>query len=344
MSRPLSPTKKVISLKQAAKLARHYQQAGKVVGCVSGSFDLMTAMHFKSLEERSKKCDVYFILLNSDSSIRAYKGMAKPILHESERSYILGQSPFVDHIVIFPELTPVALLEKLRPDIYFNVDGWGAECVEKAVVEKYGGKVMLFDFPEPEKWSKTTTELLARIASSEAIKVGKAIFLDRDGVINENKQGYLYRYDDITFMPHLLPTLKAFMKAEYKLIIVTNQSGIARGYYTEKQMHRLHGKMRAYFKEHQVEIDDIYFCPHGPADGCECRKPGIGMLLAAAREHNLNLSKSWLIGDSHTDIEAGRQANVNTVYIGNAATYPAQAVKPKHFVTNLKEAQKRILT
>lgn len=344
MARPVSPSKKIVTLAQAARFARQYQVAGKVVGCISGSFDVMTAIHFKALEERSKKCDVFFVLLNSDSSVRSYKGKAKPILNESERSYLLAQSPFVAHVVIFNELTPVQALEQLRPSVYLNVGEWGRECVEKPAIEKYGGKVVLFDFHEPDTWCKSTSELIKRIQTSEAMQVGKAIFLDRDGVLNENKQGYLYRYEDITWKPHVVSSLKAFAKAGYKLVIVTNQSGIARGYYTENKMRTLHRKMRAYLKEQGVIIDEIYYCPHGLDAGCSCRKPGIGMLLQAATEQNLNLSKSWFIGDSSTDIIAGRHANVHTVYIGDEAAYPSDTLRPNHFVTNLKEAQKRILT
>ncbi len=344
MIRPDSPSKKIVTLAAAARLARQYQAEGKVVGCISGSFDVMTAIHFKALEERSKKCDVFFVLLNSDNSVRSYKGKAKPILNESERSYMLVQSPFVAHVVIFNELTPVVVLEQLRPDVYLNVGEWGQECVEKPVVEKHGGKVVMFDFDEPETWCKSTTQLIKRIQTSEAMQVGKAIFLDRDGVLNENKNGYLYRFEDIEWKPYVVSSLKAFAKAGYKLIIITNQSGIARGYYTEKQMHTLHRKMKTYLKEQGVVIDAVYHCPHGPTDGCSCRKPGIGMLLQAATEQNLNLSKSWFIGDSDTDIIAGRHANVHTVYIGNETEYPEHTLRPNHFVTNLKEAQKRILT
>lgn len=341
--RALSPQQKVISAASAARLIRAYHAKGQIVGCMSGSFDIMTAIHFKALEERAKKCDVLFVLLNSDASVRGYKGIAKPILDQSERAYTLAQSPFVHHIIIFDELTPNTLLARLAPDVFLNVSEWGDDCVERKIVESYGGKIKVFNFKEPVSWSKSTSELLSRIAASDAKKVRRAVFLDRDGVINENKDGYLHRYEDITYKPHLIPALKAYIKAGYVLIIITNQSGIARGYYTEKQMHTLHKKMTAYFKSQGVVIEAIYHCPHGPDDGCVCRKPGIGMLVRAALEQNLNLSKSWFIGDSASDVEAGRFANVKTIFIGSESTYSKKAYRPNYFVSNMKEAQSCIL-
>ncbi len=341
--RALPPQKKVITLRTAARLARGYKNHGLTVGAMSGSFDIMTAIHFKALEERSKKCDVLFVFLNSDASVRRYKGVAKPILHETERAYTLAQSPYVTHIVLFDELTPNAVLAALQPDVFLNVSEWGDDCVERKTVEAYGGKIKVFNFEEPALWSKSTTELLRRIADSDSLQVGRAVFLDRDGVINENKNGYLYKWEDITIKAHVVSSLRQFMKAGYKLIIVTNQSGIARGYYTESQLHTLHKKMNAYFKENGVVIDAMYHCPHGPNDGCMCRKPGIGMLTKAASEQNLNLSKSWFIGDSETDIEAGRFANVRTIYIGDEKTYPKGAYRPNYFVNDMKGAASCIL-
>lgn len=338
-----SPQKKVISLRTASALVRTYRDQGLTVGAMSGSFDIMTAIHFKALEERSKKCDVLFVLLNSDVSVRGYKGSAKPILDETERAYTLAQSPYVTHIVVFDELTPNAVLNALRPDVFLNVSEWGDDCVERKTVESYGGTIQVFNFTEPQSWSKSTSELLRRIAQSDAKQIGRAVFLDRDGVINENKDGYLYRWEDITIKPQVVTTLRQFVKAGYKLIIVTNQSGIARGHYTERQMHTLHKKMRAYFKEKGVTIDAVYHCPHGPNDGCRCRKPGIGMLTKAAAEQNLNLSKSWFIGDSETDIEAGRFANVKTIYIGDEKTYPIGAYRPNYFAADMKVAASCIL-
>ncbi len=339
----VSPTKKVISLSQAEKLVTTYQAEGQKVGVMSGSFDIMAGIHFKSLEHVRSKCDVLVVLLNSDLSIRLYKGKAKPILTGLERSYILGQSPFVTHIVLMDDVTPVAILGNLKPDIFFNVSEWGADCIERKTVESYGGKIMNSDVRVDSTWNTSTSELIARIATAEEMKVGKAIFLDRDGVINDNKAGYLFKWEDMVFMPHLIPAFKAFIKAGYKLIIITNQSGIARGYYTENQMNSLHTKMKAYFKKEGVIISAIYHCPHGPDDGCDCRKPGIGMLLSAATEQNLNLSKSWFIGDSETDIEAGRFANVKTVYIGDEKTYPRGAYRPNFFASTMKAAASCIL-
>ncbi len=337
------PSKKNISVNTVVKLMRGYKKSGKVVGCLSGSFDLMAAVNFKALEERAKKCDVLIVLLNSDTSIKTYKGKNRPILNQNERSFIVAQSPFVNHIIIFSEVTPILVLEKIKPDIFFNVNEWGIDCIEKSTVEKNGGKVLTFDFPIPKDWCQSTTDLVNRIIKSNSINTNKVIFLDRDGVINENKSGYLYKWKDISFTKYLFETLRSFIKAGYKLIILTNQSGISRGYYSNKDVEVLHKKMINEFKKNDILIEDIYYCPHDPKSNCSCRKPGIDMLLKAAEEHNINLSKSWFIGDSHTDIEAGRNCNVKTVFLGKEKNYPKEAIRPNFFANNIKTAKSYIL-
>ena len=144
----------------------------------------------------------------------------------------------------------------------------------------------------------------------------RAAFIDRDGVINV-EHNYVHRIEDFELIEGVPEGLAQLAAAGYKLVVVTNQAGIARGFYTVADMDRLHEHLRTELAARGVQIDAIYHCPHHPqgkipeyAIACDCRKPAPGMLLQAARELNLDLSASVLVGDKISDIEAGRAAGV----------------------------------
>lgn len=146
--------------------------------------------------------------------------------------------------------------------------------------------------------------------------MNKAVFLDRDGVINIDF-GYTSKADEFNFYEGVFAACRRFQTLGYKLIVVTNQSGIARGYYTEVDFEHLCDWMVGRFLEEGVDITGVYHCPHHATEGrgeyridCDCRKPKPGMLLAAAKEHDIDLSQSIMIGDKITDMEAGRAAGV----------------------------------
>tara|TARA_R110002095_G_scaffold210950_1_gene198617 strand:- start:3949 stop:4533 length:585 start_codon:yes stop_codon:yes gene_type:complete len=146
----------------------------------------------------------------------------------------------------------------------------------------------------------------------------KSLFLDRDGVINKEKH-YLYQIEDFEFVEGIFELCQAAIQSGYCLIIVTNQAGIARGYYTEQQFHDLMTWVVNEFAKRDIAITDVFYCPHHPTQGtdhyrinCACRKPKPQMLLDAAKKHNLNLSESILIGDKLSDIKAGQAARLKT--------------------------------
>lgn len=144
----------------------------------------------------------------------------------------------------------------------------------------------------------------------------KAAFIDRDGVINEER-GYVHRIDDFVLLPNVVEGLKLLIQAGYLLIMVTNQAGIARGYYDQAAMDLLHNHLHKQLARYDVKFEAIYFCPHHPqghvkslAIKCDCRKPSPGMLFQAAKDFNLDLAASVLIGDKVSDILAGKRAGV----------------------------------
>ena len=143
----------------------------------------------------------------------------------------------------------------------------------------------------------------------------RALFLDRDGVINKDV-GYAYLPEQIEFMPQIFDLCRAAHANGELIIIITNQSGIGRGMYNEAQFHALMTWMKARFEAEGCPITSYYYCPHLPDAGCECRKPKAGMILQAAKDWNIDLAYSRLIGDKESDLEAGRAAGVLNVILG----------------------------
>lgn len=157
--------------------------------------------------------------------------------------------------------------------------------------------------------------------SEEAGKPRRALFLDRDGVINE-EVNYLWRPEEVRFVAGIFSLCRTAQALGYKLIVVTNQSGIGRGLYTEDDFHALMRWMLAEFASEGVQIDGVYFCPFHPTQGVgpyrrehEDRKPMPGMLLRAAREHGLDLGASFLIGDRCGDIAAAHAAGLRRAFL-----------------------------
>ena len=154
-----------------------------------------------------------------------------------------------------------------------------------------------------------------------------AAFIDRDGVLNVD-HGYVFRVQDFQWLPGAIDALGQLQRAGYALVVITNQSGVARGLYTLDDVERLHVHLRAELQAHGVQLTGIYACPHHP-DGvvheyrlnCACRKPLPGMIEQAARDHGLDLAASCLFGDKASDIEAGRRAGVGRCWlIGTGGT------------------------
>jgi histidinol-phosphate phosphatase family protein len=146
------------------------------------------------------------------------------------------------------------------------------------------------------------------------------VFFDRDGVVNRSPgEGYVERWEDFELMPGFAEVLSAVSRRGYAAVIVTNQSGVARGVMTRTTVEQIHGRLEALLEERYGErVLDILYCPHDDGE-CTCRKPQPGMILQAAAEHGLDLGASWMVGDSERDIVAGRRAGCRTVLVGGSA-------------------------
>lgn len=148
-----------------------------------------------------------------------------------------------------------------------------------------------------------------------------ALFLDRDGVIHR-EVGYLIRPEQVEFLPGIFDLCRSAQALHFKLVIVTNQSGIARGLYSEEDFRKLMGWMIGEFRKAKIDIDGYYFCPHHPSQGvgiyrkeCSDRKPQPGLIFQAAGEHGIDLQRSLLIGDRCSDIQAGAAAGIENLFL-----------------------------
>lgn len=142
-----------------------------------------------------------------------------------------------------------------------------------------------------------------------------AVFLDRDGVLIENRSDYVREWSQVTLLPQAVEALSGLHRAGLKVIVVTNQSAVGRGLMTIETAHEINNRLTATIKECGGWIDAIYMCPHQPQDECTCRKPKPGMLLQAARELTLDLRSSWMIGDAWSDLLAGQSAGLRGTII-----------------------------
>jgi D-glycero-D-manno-heptose 1,7-bisphosphate phosphatase len=181
----------------------------------------------------------------------------------------------------------------------------------------------------------------------------KAVFLDRDGVITQDPPHYAYRTDQLRLIPYSAEGIKLLNKNNFKVIVVSNQSGIARGYYSEKDTNLYNKSLKKELKKKDANIDAFYYCPHHPEAKikkyrikCNCRKPRPGMIKKASNDFNIDLSKSFLIGDRLSDILAGKKAGCKTIHVLTGVGQD-QSLKYKidadYTTENLNEAVEKVI-
>ena len=171
----------------------------------------------------------------------------------------------------------------------------------------------------------------------------KTIFLDRDGVINK-EINYLHKIDDFEFIDGVFETCQYLISLDYQIIVITNQSGISRGYYTEKDFQIITEWMIAEFQKNDIIILDIFHCPHLPNSNCNCRKPKPGMLLDAKCKHNIDMQNSWLIGDKEIDIIAANSSGItNTILVKSGHKINEVDSNAKYFLDSIQQSKQVIL-
>lgn len=173
----------------------------------------------------------------------------------------------------------------------------------------------------------------------------RAVFLDRDGTIMEDSN-YVGDVSRVLVIPGAAAALRQLQDAGYKLFIITNQSGVGRGYFTSEAVELIHAHLDEYFSKSGVRFDHYYVCPHHPEDNCDCRKPKPKFLLDAAREYSLDLSRCFMVGDRASDIQAGVNAGAATILVLTGVgrqTLAKGEVKPHHVAEDIGAAATWIL-
>lgn len=154
--------------------------------------------------------------------------------------------------------------------------------------------------------SKTLAPWAGAAVQNEKSQVAarRAIFLDRDGVININRPDHIKTWDEFIFLPRAVDALRRIASSEFLAIVTTNQSGINRGVFSQENLLNIHTRMAEEIRKNGGRLDAVYFCPHKPEEKCECRKPGIKMYRDAEREWGIDLTRSYMIGDAMVDVQA----------------------------------------
>ncbi|MGB8476247.1 MAG: HAD family hydrolase [Candidatus Acidiferrum sp.] len=188
-----------------------------------------------------------------------------------------------------------------------------------------------------------------RCALPEPRTLRPAVFLDRDGTVSE-EVGYLNHVSRFRILPRVADSIRRLNEAGLLVIVVTNQSGVGRGYFPESLVHSVHELMTQQLTTAGAHLDAVYYCPHTSADGCDCRKPNTGMLERASREHAIDLRNSFVVGDRHGDILLASRAGARSVlvrtgygegeYLWNSASW---SVQPDFVAADLADAVHWIL-
>lgn len=167
-----------------------------------------------------------------------------------------------------------------------------------------------------------------------------AVFLDRDGVLIENRDDYVRDWSQVVFLPETISALQKFGNAGYSLVLVTNQSAVGRGLMTLGTANAINSRLVNVIKGMGGRLDAVYMCPHAPSDDCDCRKPRPGLFFRASRDMSLDLKSSWMIGDAWSDLLAGQEAGLRKLIILKTGRGTNQLQHPKpeelrdHFIAD----------
>ena len=227
------------------------------------------------------------------------------------------------------------------------------KIIEPLKVFGYNTTEYIKDMGTPDRLDKVTHDLLSGKVHRRNLSLPqKAIFLDRDGVINLDK-GLICHESDFELYPETAEAVRLINQSDYIAVVVTNQPGIAKGMYDFEGLEEIHRKMDSLLGEERAKIDALYFCPHHPEKGftgerpeykivCECRKPAAGMLLQAAKDFNIDLAQSFIIGDHERDIVAGKTAGCNTIGVATGHGLENTKTEPDYRAANILEAVRLI--
>jgi D-glycero-D-manno-heptose 1,7-bisphosphate phosphatase len=276
-------------------------------------------------------CDNYWPL-QMDDLWRRYRRSGNPAqitVYANEDGYsrdsvIVAEDGTVevfDRTRTTPGLSGVEISYAILPRTVLDLLPEQDELFEQAVYPQLVARRELGAFVTRHRYYSVGT--VAKLPLTEAFFARvPTVFLDRDGVLNEKppRAEYVRAPDEFRWLPGALDALRELSDAGFRVIVVSNQAGIARGAMTEADLEAVHRKLRAEAEEAGGRIDAIYYCPHGWDEGCDCRKPNPGMLFRAQREHHLDLTRTTFIGDDERDAEAAIAAGCTPVLVSDQLT------------------------
>ena len=350
--------KKIKTREEVAKICEELRSQGKAIGFTSGVFDIMHAGHVSYLEDAKQKVDVMIVALNSDVSVKKYKGENRPIVPEKYRLRVMAALESIDYVFTFDERRNKDNIEALKPSFYIKAGDYDlSKLTSLPLVQQHGGDAMLI----PIVHNTSTTDIVKKItqvygmgageqvvtendATHIALTKGKqerAIFLDRDGTINKEVE-YLHEPEKFEFTPDALEGMKKFQDMGFKLVVITTQAGIGLGYFTKEDFYKVNRKMLRDASVAGIKLDRIYFCPHGFNDGCDCRKPNTALVERAQKDLNLDVKGSYFIGDKSSDIECGKRSGMRTIKMTTGHNEEAK-VQPDFVASTLLEAANFVL-
>lgn len=345
---------KIKTRKEISEVILRLKSEGKKTGFTSGVFDIVHAGHVNYLQKASEICDLLIVGINSDSSVRKYKGKYRPFINEQQRAYVIAGLESVDYVFIFSERRNRKNIEMLKPDYYIKAGDYKPDQLTSGkIVEKYEGEVRIIPVKEDISTSLIIDHISSSLGKKEEIvekentvwlkrrpqKQRPAVFFDRDGTINEEIQ-YLHDPEKFKFTKNAVEGILKIYQLGYRIVIITNQPGIGLGYFPEEDFFRVNRKMLKVISDAGILIDKIYFCPHSKAEKCSCRKPEQKLIKRAVKDLNIDLQNSWMIGDKTSDVEAGRRAGMSTMLVrsGYGGKDGEFDLKPDYFADDLKAA------
>lgn len=293
------PLSKIVFRKELKHFIHRLKQQGKTIVSTNGSFDLLHIGHVTMLQEAKLLGDVLIIGLNSDASIKRYKGKYRPICPEAHRAGMLAALECVDYITIFDELTPLDLLSVIRPHIHVNSPEHGKDCVEREVVEQHGGRIHLARLVE----GMSTTQLLNRIQDSLAHTPSAALFINAKSVVLAWEETELsgQRQEDIrAFFTQL-------MGQGFQIVLFQSAQ-----------------------ETHASEEIKSFIPHHSNITFCLSEKPSAKLFEQLADERDLILAKSVVISHDMQDIQAGREVNSKTILLTHRQTKPDDIAKARN--------------
>lgn len=323
---------KIKSREELVKISELAREGNLKVGFTSGVFDILHYGHASYLEQAKSKCDVLIVAVNSDESVKENKGPNRPIITERERVGLVAALECVDYAFIFFETNNKNNILTIKPHFYIKGGDYKQSDLKSAeYMKEWGGMPIVVSLEA----GLSSTNVINKIKGiNPPIEKCKVVFLDRDGVLNENIH-FLHEPEKLKILSGVVEGLKELQELGFKLVIVTNQQGIGLGYFTKEDLFKVNSKMLEIFHKNGILIDKIYFCPHTEADKCSCRKPEAGMLFRAKEELNIDMTRSFIIGDQYGDILAGKRAGVKTIQI---AQQVRSSAVPSKRVYNFTEA------